>query len=724
MRTLFLNLFLLTLLLNPLFIDDVLAEENLSNLILENCTNLSSEYTNSFDPDETIDSSLFKKYQCDISYIYYAFEDNNNFETIKNGLKTNESATRELLDLFNNKKMLEVVRNNTNLQDKIIEIFNDENLRKEFFYFLKNLDEKNISILEHIGDDAYTDYIKLKLLVPSLPNIDVLKRKIKKNEAELIIKILNQTSLNSDDEYAPSLTEEPYRTIEIYQKFIKVWTINKTSYILKETPNVVSSLLPPMQWKEISLEIGEDKYNPDLFKKMQDDYIRVQNIIFNFAKNEYGTAWACNVCESLADLLAYNLYGANQKQISSIERFIKWLISSNNNIFKGLVLPTACEETNNFEKFSIFLTENPKTILALADWHSENNILDNLLMQWAKNTSFIKFSHVFDTATSNGEVKNDQLSNEDIKFLSSLMVIANFRYKLAYNDRKNFDHVLSMIRSWHTGNKDYILATAFMAEIEEPFFKVTSGRYFRNFDNVTYHLLNFGYPDSSEDSLFTYFLKNQPVNYAKAIKERGHLPEEKLLKHGYTISDSFKEKIGLSPDDAISIVDSAATAIWITGSLIVVVGTAGTATPAVAAGTVGMQSIKQALKVSAKKAIGKTLEAFGTKNLQKIVVKNLSKNIYKKSNRLAFRKVLKTGQWVKKFDSNLVSGSVYAANVINKGENINKLFEKLKDRKNINAAFPLLLCVFNFQCIEDDVDKDYLYQNRSYENENLCKRPK
>lgn len=542
-----------------------------------------------------------KEYGCDAIAVYAAFGDENG-AILDIAEEEPELMGRLVEILAETPGLAEMLAVNLRLSQALGSRLRDEASRREFWGILENIGKDQIKC----AFQGKPEIAALTLLLPRA-SPQYLEKNFSKRQLGLLLNLVNMTALASSvtgiegmEELLPYFTTNPADALKVYKKVLEAWGEEGFAKLLRETPEAVSSTVPPLTLDELE-SLNPLSSQPERFHKMQEDYIRLIHDLYRETANRGSAAWASEYIAAFADILPLALLGNDEDAIAKIRRLLFDLINSE--MFASLLKPSACYEQTNLSLLGnllgVLTTSNqelsPGThgLAALADWH-ESGILMPLIQKWLPYTSPENFSL---NAKAFLEESGDE-HNTDAAFWSALARLALIRSDLLPEQQKILDRLaLDLMR----GDAHPVTALSFLLEVSEPFFKVMQPGKFNHPDAVAMRLLLAGYPESSDPSLYEAYCRGMEEGVmpkaGRAIERRGGLPEGKLLKDGQTFADRHG---GWSVLDMLDAADTAAT---LGGAVFFTAMTWGAASPALvaAASRVGLkQAARRAAKAAAR----------------------------------------------------------------------------------------------------------------------------
>ena len=519
---------------------------------------------------------LYEAQGCGIIPLYYAFE---NAEVFMDQLEMAENAelARGLSAALKKSPALEtVLHDNAKLTLGLgIHLADESEAASQAFL-------PTLASLEKLGErDA--PYAALMLLVPGAPPLADLKESLTPQEASLMLEVLRWSALGSDGEYKTFLSDTPRDTLETYRMFIKAWPEPDLLRVLRRTPEAIIALTPPMRWSELSELVPASRYSPSSFKALKKAYVEVQRNLFLKVERAWGADWAAEAASAFSDALAMNLLDASPKKARAIESFLAWLMIESR-VFPDLLKPTACDEVNNLQLLAFLLTNAGADFLGeLAQWRQDGRLGD-LLDHWAQRSSPVNFKlvklafplnenkpeEVSDNKDGKAPVKEDGETlnpNEDLHFWGALISLAH----LSRDNQELLDYLIYELR----GPDDPLwIPMVFMAQVAKKtgFFSIMETRRFQRPKEVALRLLDYGYPNSNDRSLWECFSQQRSegcADLAAAVSERGRLPEDEIMKAGRT----FKDRTGVDRETAIELA-------FLAADILATVFSGGTSSPA------------------------------------------------------------------------------------------------------------------------------------------------
>lgn len=568
-----------------------------------------SKYVTNPDYREVMDFFSYRlkesvaQYGCGIIPVYYAFshEKSNDMLGI---VEDNPQIMNELMEtMASNEKVAQILAKNPGLAQALaMSIAEEDGEYKNFLSRLKNLNSQQMQMISQ-GKPATA---ALAILVPNL-SPTFLSKNFTSNELDILLALVSMcalTSASADIEGMPQLipyfTTNPNDASKIYKEVIRAWGQNGIKDLLIKNAGVVPALVPPLSSDEMK-DYGILNWTPEQFHSMQLEYISIMRDVYKNAAHDYGPSWAREICMAFTDSLAAGLLVATPTEQANIRKFLLEFIG-NGELFRKIFLGSGCFETNNIEALGEVINNagvmgqlvnsHTQPLTALADWFVSGQ-LSGLLQDWLKTTDATQFSVGMQNLL---EKDSGSPKYSDALFIHSLINLAMFRKTLAPEQKKIVDYLLDIL----PGTQQHpAIAVSFINEIQEPLFTVIQPGRYLNPQEVANHLVNYGYPESQNPSLYQYFLQGDPDGYmpaaAEAIAQRGSLPEEQLLKHGQTFADRH------SGHTVEELLDKADTVLTITTAIAATVNTAGAASPAIGI-AMGRVAAKQAAKRMAKGA--------------------------------------------------------------------------------------------------------------------------
>lgn len=479
-----------------------------------------------------------ESYGCDVIPVYYAFEPNESIAML-DIIENSEDMMRSMTALFKKRpELAEAFHNNTKLILPLSQYLGDSNALSQYIDLLQTMTRQQYAVFSEPEKDS--NILLARLLIPGLSALK-LKKTFSPKEMELLIPLLALSHSWSDDQYLPALAALPNDSCDVYKMLLQEWGIEEMQKLIKLTPHAVTSILPPMTWREIAHLFPAGSYpTPERFRTMQQRYIQVQHMLYGETARHYSPAWGAEVCAALADALVQGLMEADFQQEKDIRRFLSWLVSDSL-FFRDIVSVSPCQEISNITLFGILLAQPEKKHLGgLADWYAKGD-LARLLNNWTRTTSPQKFAGIF---------TGDIPTSENI-YLASMMSLSVKRRALPPEQQKLLDQLLTSL----PGPEEPVwLAPTFLVSVGDTLFSIMQKRQFSRQYDVAIRLLQFGFPDSDSPSLYQYFCAGNPPespDARKALLERGSLPEDTLLRSGLTIKGKLENVTGVDPIKAL-----------------------------------------------------------------------------------------------------------------------------------------------------------------------------
>lgn len=475
-------------------------------------------------------------YGCDAIPVYYAFGNDEN-DSILYAVENSRDLMESMIALMrSNPEIADEIHHNSKLVQALSQYLNDPDKLYNYISFLQSCSPQQSEVIA--SQEKNPEIFIARMMIPGLSSLK-LQKTFSPRELPLFITLLNASCIGSDEEYLPALADLPNDSCDVYKMIIQEWGIGEMQEFLKITPYAVSSIRPPMTWREISHLFPVGSYpEPERFREMQRRYIHVQHMLYQEANRRYSPAWGATICTAFADALAQSLMNADFQQEENIKRFLSWLISDSL-FFQDIVIPSYCGEPDNISLFCLMLGTTEKNYLGgLADWYVKGN-LARLLNNWAKTTSPEKFAGIYSTASGS--------PSDDATYLSTIMELSRKRLSLPPQQQSLLDHLLTTLPA---PEEPAWLAPSFLLSIGDTFFAIMQQKNFSHPHEVATRLLQFGYPTSESPSLYEYFCLGNPPqspNADMALRTRGSLPEDELLRSGTTLRGKIRNISGADP---------------------------------------------------------------------------------------------------------------------------------------------------------------------------------
>lgn len=585
--------------------------------------------------------SAVGSYGCDVLSVYYALGKDKNGNLLAL-VDENDDLMKVFIDLLAGKPDLaRMLANNPALMQALGQsVVEKDSSAEHLLARLKNLNSEQIQIISSKRPAASA----LAMLIPNL-SAKMLSSIFSSSELETLLPIVAMTALvsaaaNADEipVLMPYFTTNPNDALQVYKHLMRIWGQTELQNILLKNEGVIPALVPPLSSEQMR-DYDILNWTPTQFHRMQTEYISIMRDVYKKAEREYGPAWAREICLAFADSLAAALLTATPAEQDKIRRFLLGFIG-NETLFKKIFLPSGCFQTNNVALFGNFLNVmskagslayNTQLLTELADWFDSGQ-LSGMFGIWLRDVDARKFSLALD-----GVGKDD----EDLiysAFLGNLCELAMYRAMLAPEQKELLDYLLQTL----PGPKENpVLVLTFLNSVKRPLFETLQPGRFLHPREVALHLLEYGYPESSDPGLYQYYLlrnaQGQMPAAGEAILQRGSLPEGELLKHGQTFADRHG---GYSVED---MVDMADTVLTVGLALSGTIATGGAGMPVLLVAT-GKVASKQAAKAGVRQA---------ARQMARNVVRDLAKDAAR-APKFA-RPLLTTG--VKKLGGVLVKGA-------------------------------------------------------------------
>lgn len=422
----------------------------------------------------------------------------------------------------------------------------------------------------------------------------------------------------------PWFITNPNASLKVLKSVITAWGTPTLSNLLPRmasTPDFISSLVPPLNPDDVALTT-KTTFNAAQFKTMQQDYIHIMRDLYLKTSERYSPAWGAEICAAFSELLPPALIGASPAQVRSLSTFLLALPDSL--LFSNIFKPGGCFEPPNSSLFTSLVRDGAlfapvaghnSPLRALAEWYDEGTAAF-LIQKWLKHTDANKF---------NASVKNFMSEaprpdkEGDAAFILNLTGLAMFRETLADSQEKQIlDTLCTKLSEPGVPLADVL---AFLNEVAPSLFEVLKNGNYRNPEQVALKMINYGYPESNNPSLFKYFRGINPDSLPppdpkNVILKLGRLEEQQLMEYGQTFADRHH---GYSKEDVVEggliVVDVA----QVCAAAAATVMSAGAATPtlgAAVANVAARQAAKQAAKQGMKQAMKQGLKR-GSRALEK-----------------------------------------------------------------------------------------------------------
>lgn len=462
----------------------------------------------------------------------------------------------------------------------------------------KGVSREQIHALETLppADAAYGALI---FFLPRMPPVESLKKRFpRREEAALLVKLFTGMALEvapvlKEAAYFPFVAENLHTTLDTYAELMKEWGVPQLESILQCNVTALTlALRPPMTWQEIALAFPTKHLGGESFRRFQRQWIRIQHRVYE-AVRRYGDAWAGETCKNLASALERQLPFASDAQARDMEDFLVWLVHSS--VYEKIVLPTACDAINNAENLFQVMANMPEgSLAALAAWHKEGK-LDAVLEGWGRCTNPDTFAAAFPPQLL--EAQELHRVAPDYAFWVALGELSLVRQSL----RGDFKALLDdMLLDAHRQHVHPGRTVSFFCQIHKVFFGILETRGGANPQVIAKHLVDYGYPESHDPSLFQRYLQSsgEDLDVEGALAERGTAPN--ILEHGRT----WKDKYGMSREDALTVVDFAVDAVTLVVNVVPVAGQFASACLKIAK-TAATGAVRYALRKAVTRQAGK-----------------------------------------------------------------------------------------------------------------------